>query len=427
MSGTLRLCIAITTCLLCAICVLPTLARQEPDDSTPVIDWQEGPTVGKLGNVAELAIPEGYLFAGSDGAQKVLELTENVPSGNELGVVIPIVENEQDMWFVIFEFNRVGNVPDDEKDKLDPDSLLGSVREATEEANKVRRQRGWNEVHVVGWERPPSYDIRTNNLTWAIRAASQDGESVNYSTRLLGQRGYMNVDLVLAPEQLSETLGAFEGLISEFSYVQGQTYAGFRKGDKLAAYGLGALVVGGRGLGVLLLLTLGSPTFGEAESDWREHCLEKLDLCLSLPTELQLRPDTTRARGKGVLFLEEWRTPGQEWFVAFYQYEIPAEWQVRPLRAWLEDWGGALEDTVLGEDLRAVSRIYLFEAVYEQSVFFRDGKSGKVVEIRLVVPNIEDWMGPMEKVGAQYRNEAELFDRIVDSVDFGGPSTRRVD
>ena len=154
MSGTLRLCIAITTCLLCAICVLPTLARQEPDDSTPVIDWQEGPTVGKLGNVAELAIPEGYLFAGSDGAQKVLELTENVPSGNELGVVIPIVENEQDMWFVIFEFNRVGNVPDDEKDKLDPDSLLGSVREATEEANKVRRQRGWNEVHVVGWERP---------------------------------------------------------------------------------------------------------------------------------------------------------------------------------------------------------------------------------------------------------------------------------
>ena len=49
------------------------------------IDWQDGPTLAKLGDIAEINIPEGYRFAGKDGATKVLQLTQNSPSGRELG------------------------------------------------------------------------------------------------------------------------------------------------------------------------------------------------------------------------------------------------------------------------------------------------------------------------------------------------------
>ena len=64
------------------------------------IDWQEGPTVAKLGDIAEINIPEGYRFAGKDGATKILQLTQNIPSGRELGVIV----GDKGNWFLMFEF-----------------------------------------------------------------------------------------------------------------------------------------------------------------------------------------------------------------------------------------------------------------------------------------------------------------------------------
>jgi uncharacterized membrane-anchored protein len=99
----------------------------------------------------------------------------------------------------------------------------------------------------VGWERPPFYDAQTNNLTWAVRLRGSRGESVNYSVRILGREGYMSADLVLRPDELAASIPAFEKLLAGYTYTQGHRYAEYRKGDKLAAYGLTALVAGGAG------------------------------------------------------------------------------------------------------------------------------------------------------------------------------------
>ncbi|MCL5287825.1 MAG: DUF2167 domain-containing protein, partial [Acidobacteria bacterium] len=142
-------------------------------------------------------------------------------------------------------------VKDDEKDKLDSDAILKSLQEGTEESNKIRKQRGWQLFHVAGWSKPPFYNPTTNNLTWSIRGVADAmgnepaGESINYSLRILGRRGTMNVDLVLSPHQVDAVVPEFENLMTGFSYVSGQKYAEFRAGDKVAAYGLTALVVGG--------------------------------------------------------------------------------------------------------------------------------------------------------------------------------------
>jgi uncharacterized membrane-anchored protein len=58
--------------------------------------------------MAEIDIPEGYLFTDKKGTQKLLELTHNFPSGNEVGVIVPAANDES--WFVIFEFSDVGYV-----------------------------------------------------------------------------------------------------------------------------------------------------------------------------------------------------------------------------------------------------------------------------------------------------------------------------
>jgi uncharacterized membrane-anchored protein len=210
------------------------------------INWQIGPAVGTLGSHAQIQIPDGYRFAGRDGVRTFMELTQNPTSGTELGVVIPPAGSGES-WFVIFEFNGVGYVKDDEKDKLDANGILDSMRKGTEQANEERRKRGWPTLEVVGWHTSPRYDPATNNLVWGIRGRSEGEESVNYSVRLLGRHGVMDADLVLSPSGVAETIPSFNKLLAGFEFTSGNKYAEFRAGDKIAAYGLTALVAGGAG------------------------------------------------------------------------------------------------------------------------------------------------------------------------------------
>ncbi|HLJ25732.1 MAG TPA: DUF2167 domain-containing protein [Candidatus Angelobacter sp.] len=240
--------------LLALACSMAALA-QEPQSQQPEpqvrIEWQEGPTVGHLGSIAELSIPAGYRFTGKEGAKTVLELTHNIPNGRELGVVIPDSASGP-KWFMTFEFEERGYVKDDDKDKLDADALLKSIQDSTESANAERQKHGWKAFHVTGWEHAPYYDPLSHNLTWAIKGRgdeSQESTSVNHSIRLLGRRGTMDVDLVVAPEDYAASTVQMDSIIHGFSYVQGNRYSDFTKGDKIAEGGLAALVaVAGIGL-----------------------------------------------------------------------------------------------------------------------------------------------------------------------------------
>ena len=36
------------------------------------INWEHGPTTGKLGDIAQIVVPKGYEFSGKEGAKKFL-------------------------------------------------------------------------------------------------------------------------------------------------------------------------------------------------------------------------------------------------------------------------------------------------------------------------------------------------------------------
>lgn len=208
------------------------------------IEWIDGPGEGRLGERATVAVPEGFRFTGGTGTRILLEAMENPASGSELGLLVR--ETETDSWFVVFDFADSGYVKDEDRDDLDADALMASMKESNEAGNELRKQRGWETIELVGWKREPFYDARTNNLTWAtLLRAPSGGESVNWSVRVLGREGVMNVDLVLGPETLDTALPEFEKVIDSFQYADGQRYAQFTAGDKVAEYGLAALVLGG--------------------------------------------------------------------------------------------------------------------------------------------------------------------------------------
>jgi len=223
-------------------------AAPETEGGNPLekLQWQHGPLAANLGDSASIQVPEGYVFLSAADTRTFMEINENPTSGNELGLIMPASE-EGPHWFAVFEFHDSGYIKDDEKDALDADAILANLREGNESANTIRRERGWSTLEIVGWETPPHYDTRTQNLTWAIRGKSSGGVVINHSTRLLGRRGYTTVDLVLDPEALPASLPRFETILGSFSYEQGQRYAEFTAGDKIATYGLTALIAGGVG------------------------------------------------------------------------------------------------------------------------------------------------------------------------------------
>jgi uncharacterized membrane-anchored protein len=207
-----------------------------------------GPGTAEMNN-SYFNIPQGYLFTDGDGARTLLEAMGNFTNGSEQGLLF----SPDREWFVVFEFSDDGYVKDDEKDELDADKMLKAIKEGNEAANEERQRRGMPALHVLGWEQPPRYNETTHNLEWATRAESEGALSVNYNTRLLGRRGVMEVTLVCEPAILAATLPHYQTMLASFSYRPGETYAEFRQGDKIAQYGLAALVLGGAAAGAAKL------------------------------------------------------------------------------------------------------------------------------------------------------------------------------
>ncbi len=80
---------------------------------------------------------------------------------------------------------------------------------------------------------------------WAIEAVSENLPVVNFNTRLLGRRGVTAATLVADPENLDAAVAEFKQVLTGFNYQDGETYADVQEGDKMAEYGLAALIAGG--------------------------------------------------------------------------------------------------------------------------------------------------------------------------------------
>ena len=64
----------------------------------------EGPGVGKLGNVAQIEVPAGYIFFDGKTTRALMKQRGDPVSGQELG----LLRNTNGEWAVYFEFEDIG-------------------------------------------------------------------------------------------------------------------------------------------------------------------------------------------------------------------------------------------------------------------------------------------------------------------------------
>src|SRR5206468_11783299 len=62
-----------------------------------------------------------------------------------------------------------------------------------------------------------------------------------------------SAQFLVPPKKMVDTLPAYQAMLNDYSFKDGERYAEYRQGDKLAKYGLAALVVGGAAVGAAKL------------------------------------------------------------------------------------------------------------------------------------------------------------------------------
>ncbi len=200
---------------------------------------------------ATLNLDSEFRFLDAADAQKVLsELWGNPPDDGVLGMLVPVsapLSDPKKSWAVVISYDKEGYVSDKDAAGIDYDAMLKEMQQGTAEANAERKRAGYPEVQLVGWATKPHYDASTNKLYWAKELAFDGGRehALNYDIRVLGRGGYLSLNAVAGMNQLHQIESEMQKVLALTEFDAGQRYADFNSStDKVAAYGIAALVAG---------------------------------------------------------------------------------------------------------------------------------------------------------------------------------------
>jgi uncharacterized membrane-anchored protein len=105
---------------------------------------------------------------------------------------------------------------------------------------------------------------------WSAEVRHKEGSDtnpgVNYNTYLLGREGYVSMNLVTSEAGVDADKGAARELLEAVNFNSGKRYGDFNSStDKVAAYGLAALVAGvaAKKVGLLALIAAGAVKFAK--------------------------------------------------------------------------------------------------------------------------------------------------------------------
>jgi uncharacterized membrane-anchored protein len=229
-------------------------SAQESAEPSLHLNWLSGPRSIPLGHDLTLKLPERHVFVNGSDASKLLEKNGSFHNEDVVGLVVGKADDAK--WFVVIRYEDEGYIKD--TDSIDADELLKSMKEGTEAANEERKSRGFPPFHVEGWSEAPHYDRSVHHLVWALTVKGDDGESVNYNTRILGRKGVVSLNLVCDPSELAGDRPEIADLLAGTAFDKGQRYEDFNsKTDKIAEYGLAGLILGGIGLGAAKVVKIG--------------------------------------------------------------------------------------------------------------------------------------------------------------------------
>lgn len=242
------------TALVAALAPLAGVVAQQGQPMTTEeflasLDFRKGKIV-LPGDVATIDVPESFRYLSPRDTEKVLTTAWGNPPGNEtLGMLVPGEESifSDSGWAAVITYEEDGHVSDADAGDIDYDELLHAMQEASREQNEARIQAGYEPVELVGWAAAPRYDKAAHKLYWAkeLKFGDVPVHTLNYNVRILGRKGVLVLNLVATMPQLADIEASIPEVLAMANFNPGHRYGDFDPSiDKVAAYGIGALIAG---------------------------------------------------------------------------------------------------------------------------------------------------------------------------------------
>ena len=204
-----------------------------------------GPDAVVLADQAKLTLPEGYGFVPKKEGAAVMKLMGNQTDEQFIGLVFP---DTNAAWLATLDYEPAGYIEDDDAKDWNVERLLEGLKARTRRDNEARGKQGITPIEVTKWVKPPAYDARQHHLVWSteVRKIGQPDKdpAINYNSYVLGREGYLWLNLITSGSQLAADESAARQLLSGIQFNAGKRYDDFEKTDKMASYGLAALVGG---------------------------------------------------------------------------------------------------------------------------------------------------------------------------------------
>jgi uncharacterized membrane-anchored protein len=253
-----------------AVSMTPAYAQDTPSSRAQAeiqAAWQAaaksgtfGPAQIRLLDQATLNITDDEVFIPAAEANRIMAALGNSSTPERFGLVTEKSDNVR--WMVDVTWIKEGYVRDGDAKEWQADAMLEDLKEGTERGNAERLARGIPALDVTGWVEKPAYDSASHRLVWSLSlqdrgAPAGQPQTINYNTYALGREGYFSLDLITGSDTIGTDKLVARNLLGTLNYRPGKRYEDFSSStDKVAAYGLGALVgvVAVKKLGLLGLI-----------------------------------------------------------------------------------------------------------------------------------------------------------------------------
>jgi uncharacterized membrane-anchored protein len=209
------------------------IASREPQTGENLSDYIKrvgfkGPAKIVMKQQASFDLPKGYLFVPDKSASVLLyEIDGSKPLSEVMGLIFP--ENEE-LGYILLEYYSIGYLKDNNSNSVDAAQWMAQMKGKTEAENHERKEGGSPEVKILDWVEKPSYDSTAHRITWSVLTGDPSdakNQGINYSTALLGRRGYFNMLLVTNSESFKTRSSEIALLLSTFNFNQGNRYSDF--------------------------------------------------------------------------------------------------------------------------------------------------------------------------------------------------------
>jgi len=231
----------------------------------------QGPRSVAIFDEATLSLPSGDKFVPAVAAARLLRsMGQSVDDKKLVGMVLP--SQADGSWVAIITFIKDGYVRDDDARDWKADDILRRLSDGVAQSNAARKAHGFSELEIRGWAEAPAYDAATHRLVWgAVVRKKEDPDdaahqAVNYQTVALGRDGHLELTVASNLSSFTADKSIANSLLADIDYLPGKRYADFDKfTDKVAEYGLGALIVGvaAKKLGLIAVLVAFAAKFSK--------------------------------------------------------------------------------------------------------------------------------------------------------------------